>query len=145
MADYFTNISFGFEATGQQASALECALALCPETPIEDLSLPEDLARFVSKDQLRDMMEGDDEVSFGDVELERDGTTVYIYGSNPYLERLALLIQAVMKPEKPIGFQWSNDSSKHRLDAFGGGCCAIFKDRIVFENTATRLEALLDG
>lgn len=147
MADYYTHISFAFEATDEQHAAFEAAFD--PElawTSFDELTLPAELEPFVTVEELKKINEDDEEVTFGDVEVERYDGTTGIYGSNPYLERVALLVQAIMKPEKPIGFQWSNDCSKHRTDAFGGGCCAIFKDKIEWAHTATILEGMMsDG
>lgn len=144
MADYFTNISFAFEATDEQAAALLAVQDMKWEE-FAEIELPPALTPFMTKEQLQTICEDDDEVDLGDVDFERQDDKVWVYGSNPTLERVASLIQLVMQPEKPIAFQWSDDCTKHKLDAFGGGCCVIFKDRIEFENTSTRMKALMDA
>jgi len=42
--------------------------------------------------------------------------------------------------DAPIGFEWACSCSKPRIGEFGGGACAIFADRIVFDNTAQMLQ-----
>lgn len=84
-------------------------------------------------------------------EVNRDtpGTcTVHIYGTETFQpDPIAHLIhrccQATLK-QGPIGFEWAETCSKPRAGEFGGGWCAIFPDRIEFENTRQALSAALD-
>jgi hypothetical protein len=43
----------------------------------------------------------------------------------------------------PVGFEWAVTSSWPRLDQFGGGWCAVFADRIDYENTGRGLSRAL--
>jgi hypothetical protein len=46
----------------------------------------------------------------------------------------------------PIGFAWAETCSKPRVNEFGGGWCAIFRDRIEFETSREALAtALAEG
>jgi len=48
--------------------------------------------------------------------------------------------------QAPIGFEWAFSCSRPRVGEFGGGACAIFADRVVFETTRAMLErTLADG
>jgi len=47
---------------------------------------------------------------------------------------------AVTLADGPIGFEWSTSCSRQLIDAFGGGCCAIFADHVVLETTGAALE-----
>ncbi len=44
----------------------------------------------------------------------------------------------------PIAFEWAATCSRPRIDEFGGGWCAIFADRILFETTGQALSRALD-
>lgn len=145
MADYYTNVSFAFEASKEQIACLAAVSDIGWEN-LSEIDLSPEISAFLTKEQLKEIF-GDDEVVLGDIVIEtyHEPGHAWVHGSNPFIENLARLIQAVIQPEKPIGFQWSNDCTKERLDAFGGGCCAIFKDRIEIENTSTRLDALMQS
>lgn len=152
MADYFTNISFAFHCTPYEAERLEAVFDFDGEQITDQTEWPEVLQRVwpTAVDFARALTgePHDDWIMIGVEQYHFDDGGFWIQSSNPNLEAIAIIIQACCPEtlsEAPIGFQWSNDCSKPRLDAFGGGCCAIFADRIEFENTSTRLEALLNG
>lgn len=44
----------------------------------------------------------------------------------------------------PIGFEWSISCSRQRVEAFGGGWCAIYADHLVIGTTNGALVAALD-
>lgn len=45
----------------------------------------------------------------------------------------------------PIGFEWSYSCSKPRIGNFGGGYCAISRDRVAFRSTTEQLTQALDA
>ena len=56
------------------------------------------------------------------------------------LDNLALFVQEFIKQFRPkaiFGFEWSNDCSKPRLDAYGGGAVVITNKSIRWVNTGT--------
>lgn len=75
-------------------------------------------------------------------------STVIFYSTTDFQpDPLAALIQHCCQTtlcEAPIGFEWACSCSKARIGEFGGGACAIFPDRIVFNNTAQMLERALN-
>lgn len=82
--------------------------------------------------------------------LERpEISTVIFYSTTDFQpDALAALIQRCCQAtlrQAPIGFEWACSCSKPRIGEFGGGACAIFPDRIVFNNTAQMLERALNG
>ena len=74
---------------------------------------------------------------------------VTIFGEQVFQpEPIAALIQRCCLESlaaAPIGFEWADSCSRPRVDAFGGGWCAIFADRIEFETTGEALSAALAG
>jgi hypothetical protein len=44
----------------------------------------------------------------------------------------------------PVGFEWAVTCSRPRIDEFGGGWCAVFADRILYENTGRALDRVFD-
>lgn len=63
-------------------------------------------------------------------------------------DALAILIQRCCPATLavgPIGFEWAEICSKPRIDAFGGGWCAIFADRIELGSTSQALDRALAG
>lgn len=146
MADYFTNISFAFECSPEQAEALMEIRDRAWEN-LDEIELPEVVLKCVTLDEIKAVFgaHNDHEIMLGDVDFELTSEGFWVHGSAPYLEELAELIRVIVKPDKPIGFEWSNDCTRHRLDAFGGGCCAIFKDRCEWMNTSTALQMLIEG
>lgn len=151
MADYYTKVSFAFKCTDTEAKVLIEASDL-NGLDLADISWKDDTsaefrAVFPTKDDFKNQVcLGDDFVYF-DATLERYNTdSVWVHSHDAMLEPLVNLIQAVCQDtlkQAPIGFQWSNDCSKDRLDAYGGGFVAIFQDRTTWGNTSVLLDAAL--
>ena len=146
MADYYTNASFQFDCTMAEAECLNAALALDAE---ENFAIPPILIPFFAdrKDAARKIFQDkyEDWFSFGLEDFNYDDGKFWMSATNLNIEAIALLIQTLAPSALPVGFEWSNDCSKHRLDGFGGGWCAIFPDRIEIENTGEALAAALSG
>src|SRR3546814_14026448 len=68
---------------------------------------------------------------------------IVISGAEAFeLEAIAAVVQrccAETLAKKPIGFEWADSCSRARPDAFGGGWCAIFADRLEFETNGQAL------
>jgi len=153
MADYYTKISFAFKCTDTEALVLTEAGEL-DGLDLADIDWREDvsaelLAVFPTKDDFKNRVcLGDDFVSLSATIGTYEPSTVWVHSHDAMLEGLVNLIQAVCQDtlkQTPIGFQWANDCSKDRLDAYGGGFVAIFHDRTVWGNTSTLLDAALEG
>jgi hypothetical protein len=149
MADYFTRISFMVdlpsETLAQQALASieSWRTALYPETidadavdavdavGAEATALPERLRPFVG------------ECLGVEIRAEGHGLWVHDDGGGPHLDLLAACLQEVLAQYHPTGvieFEWANDCSKPRLDAFGGGAVAIWSDDMKWGQTSRLLE-----
>ncbi|WP_037500609.1 hypothetical protein [Sphingomonas jaspsi] len=145
MADYFTKLCFAVPCTAEQAALVDLALNFSgDDEPYPDelraaFGPIEDFAANIYDQAADDLwFSCDADATYGGGELVISG-----YQANPWA--IANVLRVVLQPELPIGFQYANDCSSDRLDAFGGGAVAIFKDRVVIEDTTARLEALLRG
>lgn len=73
------------------------------------------------------------------VDIEPHGSTkLWLHhDENIEIGQAASLIQYLMiqLDLDPMGFEWSNNCSKARLDSFSGGACFITKENVEFMNT----------
>ena len=76
-----------------------------------------------------------------DAEYRLEDQALWLHDSEGCnLDNLALFIQEFIKQFRPkaiFGFEWSNDCSKPRLDAYGGGAVVITNKSIRWVNTST--------
>jgi len=164
MADSYVHGSFAFTCTHAELALIEEAFqASCDlevsGTPGEPT--PEFLAAFPpeSPDEpwsaFLAIFPDPDFPNFGvDFEggnsLERpEISTVHFYSTTDFQpDALAQLIQHCCQStlqQTPIGFEWACSCSRPRPGELGGGACAVFADRIIFNNTAQMLERALNG
>lgn len=164
MADSFVQGSFGFTCSMDEAALIEEAWQLSADLSggFEPGSVsPEFLAIFPPKTQ-DDLFSGftaifDDAAfpEFGaDLRVENSADdpsicTVSIFSMTDFQpDPIAALIQRCCGASlagSAIGFEWSFSCSRPRRDSFGGGWCAIFADRIVFETTREALSRALES
>ena len=128
MADYFTNFSVVLPLTKEQQ---EYALNLVKQVEAyrsDNQQLPVDFPEF-----LRDEV---DNWPF-ETDLIKDGIWLHsMYGGQ---ETACRFIQHLLQKYDTapfIGFEWSHDCSKPRLDAFGGGAAFITKTQIETMSTS---------
>lgn len=72
--------------------------------------------------------------------FDPDGTLWLHDSEGCNLDNLALFVQEFIKQFRPkaiFGFEWSNDCSKPRLDAYGGGAVVITASHIYWINTSS--------
>lgn len=164
MADSYVQGSFAFTCTHAEMALIEEAFqASCDlesgGTPTEPT--PEFLAAFplVKSDDpwsgFLAIFPDPDFPTFGvnfeggnSLERPEISTVIFYSTTNFQPDPLAALIQHCCQTtlyEAPIGFEWACSCSKARIGEFGGGACAIFPDRIIFNNTAQMLERALKG
>ena len=134
MADYFTNFSLVLplkDATEQQYALdlAERAASKRFEAEPATADLPEDL-----KDVLEDWA----------FETEKDGdNSIWLHSYEGGIDAVCAFIQHLLKkfnPEGRVEFEWSNDCSKPRLDAYGGGAAVITANKIKSMNTSQWLQ-----
>lgn len=143
MADYWTHLSFEIEFPDETVAAKALAAiegwaaALRPDwyedepaQSEESPAVPESLAQYRE--------------DFLGVQMEREGARIWVHddGGGPNVDMLAAVIQEAFKqfhPTGQVGFEWSNDCTKPRLDAFGGGAMMIWADDVMSVNTCELL------
>lgn len=136
MADYFTNMSFEFEMPSEELAGKAVALLAKIDEAIEEERLTEGLEAF--EHFVKEGMQSS-------ICAEADGTTVWVRDEcgQPFLEVVVEWLKEVLKryhPDGAIGFDYSNDCSKHRINSFGGGAVFITKDEDKWMNTCQWLE-----
>jgi hypothetical protein len=143
MADYYTNFSLVFNLPS--AAALKYALAL--EADVQRLKQDEAPIDGVPEDIQACASEGD--WSF---ETEADQSTgkwgLWLHSEYGGIDAVCVFIQHLLQKFKPKGrvaFEWSNDCSKPRLDAFGGGAAIVTADDIKSISTSQWIDQQLNG
>ncbi len=132
MADYFTNFSLLVQMPTEAAQTYALDLAertfhifLRDERPEDD---------FPSS--LRDVVE--DWQFDTDPSDPSSGPGLWLHSSNGGIDAVCAFIQHLLQKFDPAGhvaLEWSNDCSKPRVDAFGGGAALITARKIKHLNT----------
>ena len=131
MADYFTYFSVVVPLmdTTQQQYALDLAgkaAAACFRD--EEEPAPADIPA-----ELLDVLED------WHFETEKDENhSIWLHSQNGGIDAVCAFIQHLLKkfnPEGRVEFEWSNDCSKPRLDAYGGGAALVTAQEIKTMNT----------
>ena len=121
MADYFTNFSVIMSLPTEEAVNYALGLTQQAARIQQGDEIPAD---FPSS--LRDVIE--------DWQFETDrndssqGCGIWLHATNGGVDAACALIQHLLQryaPDDVVGMEWSNDCSKPRLDAFGGGAAII--------------------
>ena len=129
MADYYTNFSFivplNDDAQKQYAIQLsnQARTSRYEETPLP-ASFPEAL-----EDVLEDWL--------FEVEVSKDG--IWLHSGSGGIDAVCAFVQHLLQKFDTtayVTFEWSNDCSKPRTDAYGGGAAVITKHEIETMNTA---------
>lgn len=141
MADYDSNTVFKTQFNAPEASRLFMesldllVRAVNEEIPASDL--PAELAdHFQNEDEWH---EAPDKVTLLD-----DGE-VFVSGSGPSFNLIQYALQYAMNKagiETPQTFEWASVCSKDVAGGFGGGACAVFRDRIVEFSTCDAVRLL---
>lgn len=122
MADYYTHFSVVLEKlTPSEAAWLKAEITKAQSE--EDPNTGGTMADFEAK-------------------LEADEMWFHDNGEWGNVEHVASLVQKFLKQFRPAaswGFEWSNDCSKPRLDAYGGGAVFVTAAEIRWLNTGTWL------
>lgn len=141
MADYFTNFSLVLDLPdesaqayalniAQQASSMqfgEDTLELPPDFPVSLVDVLE-ICNFEAEAQ-------------GSLEPGKYG--IWLHSSNGGIDAVCEFIRHLLRKYEladTVGFEWSNDCSKPRTDAYGGGAAIITARKIKSMNTAEWLQ-----
>ena len=132
MADYFTNFSLIMSLPDEAAEKYALALAEQAFRVHMGDELPEALPAF-----LRDVAE--DWQFDTDPSDPSNGSGLWLHSSDGGIDAVCAFIQHLLERFDPTGcvsLEWSNDCSKPRTDAFGGGAALI---------TATKIKHISTG
>lgn len=131
MADYYTNFSLVLELPDQ--SAQEYALKVAREAADmrfgeDPPKLPPDFPRSLVDVLEIWLFEAETQGS-----LEQGKYGIWLHSSNGGIDAVCAFIQHLLRKFNPAGcveFEWSNDCSKPRADAYGGGAAIITARKI---------------
>ncbi len=136
MADYYTNVSMELALPSKEAvdyaidlaqAMDDCARAITPKTDV-----PEGWQENI-----------EDENWTFDIKKEGD-RSIWIHSECGCIDEIIKLIQHLMQKfdmTEPVSFEWSNDCSKPRVDAYGGGAAYITATEVRTFNTSQWLRA----
>ena len=123
MADYFTNFSLLMSLPDKEAQAY--ALALAHEATVTyqgdepPANFPASLAEVID-----------------DWQFETDASDsqdLWLHSSSGGIDAVCAFIQHLLRkfdPQGRVTFEWSNDCSKPRVDAYGGGAAIVTARKI---------------
>ena len=137
MADYFTNFSLIVPLPDE--AAVQYALDLAEQAFHAHMGeeIPNDFPAF-----LRDVIE--------DWQFETDsndpsnGRGLWLHSSNGGIDAVCAFIQRLLQrydPDGSISLEWSNDCSKPRVDAYGGGAALITAKKVRSISTGQWLQS----
>lgn len=127
MADYFTNFSLILPLPSEAAQTYAANLAeQAFYIHLGDEPMPDDFPA-----SLREVV---DDWHFETVANQpSDGWRLWLHSSSGGIDAVCAFIQHLLQrfdPEGPIALEWSNDCSKPRVDAYGGGAALITARKI---------------
>lgn len=131
MADYFTNFSLIVPLPTEEA--VEYATRLAEHA--SGIQLGNEMAADFPE-SLRDVT--DDWLFETDANDASEGRGLWLHSSNGGIDAVCAFIQHLLQrftPDHHVTLEWSNDCSKPRVDAFGGGAALITARKIKSINT----------
>ena len=126
MADYFTNFSLIITLPDETAQAYALDLAIEGSSGFQGGELPEDFPT-----ELENVTE--DWCFETDADTAEDKPAIWLHSSNGGIDAVCAFIQHLLQkfdPQGRVTFEWSNDCSKPRVDAYGGGGAIITAQEI---------------
>ena len=141
MADYFTNFSLILELPDQ--SAQEYALNLAQQAT--DMRFGEDPPKITADfpASLVDVLELWHFETESQGSLEQGKYGIWLHSSDGGIDAVCMYIQHLLwkfNPDGRMEFEWSNDCSKPRTDAYGGGAAIITAKKIKTMTTGEWLQ-----
>jgi hypothetical protein len=126
MADYFTNFSFMMSLPSKEAQDYALALAIEGSRINQGEEKPNEFPS--SLDDVTD------DWSFEvDADDSKDGWGIWLHSQFGGIEAVCAFIQVLIQrfdPDGCVTFEWSNDCSKPRVDAYGGGAAIVTAQEI---------------
>lgn len=135
MPNYYTRFSFTLDLP--DANAIEYALHLFKQVQRVYEKETQDLPEGLLEELPDELYEFADNWCF---EVEDEGNcTLWFHSEDGGIDAVCTFVQHLLKKYVPtghVGFEWSNDCDKPRVDAYGGGACLI---------TATEIKSIYTG
>ena len=132
MADYFTNFSFIITLPSAEAQAYALELHSQASASFSGDALPEDFP-----DELKSSVE--DWCFEADADHSDGKPALWLHSSNGGIDAVCAFVSHLLEkfdPQGRVEFEWSNDCSKPRTDAYGGGAALITATEIKTMSTS---------
>jgi len=126
MADYFTNFSLVLDLPAESAQAYALKIASQAEACCYDAEIPADFPPCLVEVLEGWLFETETESSPGQWGL-------WLHSSSGGIDAVCAFIQHLLikfQIKGSVGFEWSNDCSKPRTDAYGGGAVVVTASKI---------------
>ena len=126
MADYFTNFSLIVPLPTEEAQKYALEMALMVNDAKHENEPPVNLPEII-KQEIEDWQ------FETEAEHESGGWGIWLHSADGGIDAACVFIQHLLQKYNPQGrveFEWSNDCSKPRLDAFGGGAAIVTASEI---------------
>ena len=137
MADYYTKFSLIFVLPNEAAQKYALDLSASARTAQQGDEQPSDKVPDSIKDVVEDWwFETDAESAEGKFRL-------WLHSEDGGIDSVCVFIQHLLQkfdPQGRVTFEWSNDCSKPRIDAYGGGAAFITAKEIKTMNTSDWLQ-----
>ena len=136
MADYFTNFSIVINLASKKQQAYALDLAYKATIAHRDEQLPDDFPQA-----LKNAIEDWQFETEADSSITKHG--IWLHSTYGGVGSACLFIQHLLEqfdPKSYVAFQWSEDCSKPRTDAYGGGAAVITAKKIKTMSTADWLQ-----
>ena len=120
MADYYTNFSLVVSLPDEAAQQYALDLAHTASNAANGDELPADLPLAIREEVENWHFETEPD-------HEAEGWGIWLHSENGGIDAVCAFIQHLLQKFNPLGrmeFEWANDCTKPRLDAFGGGAPA---------------------
>ena len=136
MADYFTNFSVVINLASETEQAYALDLAQKASAAQQGDELPADFPKALT-DTIEDWQ--------FETEADESATKHGLWLHSIYwgVDAVCAFIQHLLQkfdPKRYVAFQWSDDCSKPRTDAYGGGAAVITAQKIKMMSTAAWLQ-----
>ena len=121
MADYFTNFSLIITLPDEAVQKYALDLAIEGSSGFQGAELPDDFPK-----ELENVTE--DWCFETDAETSEGKPALWLHSSNGGIDAVCSFIQHLLQKfnlNERVTFEWSNDCSKPRVDAYGGGAAII--------------------
>ena len=140
MADYFTNISLVLELKDEEIDYAVRLAELITEYKDGEIPVP-------SPEYLEGMELFQDDADNWNCDVSKVPEGLWIHSENGSIDEIIAFVQHLLARfnyTTCVTMEWSNDCSKPRADAFGGGAAVVTATEAIYINTTQWVQRQVD-